>query len=329
MPFRSHDAEQDEHLREPVARFFALDAALEPTRGMFGDRSAQRFAAASLVLVPGEPAQIATQLRETAKQFQQLMPWRVGFAPQLHLMFAVALVRHDDTPDALLDETKRVRKIMRALGLRWAPVYEFIAVLVMRTLGDGAPISDEQVQRMRDIYEAMKQHHWVLTGPEDFPACALLTTRAGTPQQLAQYAHDIYEGLRAGGRGRGDPLQTASNLLAMLASDHLPAPALSERFLALVSAFEHAGQKIAASEYDEVALLCFLSRPVPAIVETVAAYKQALGADIRWFEGDYAFGFATNLAFVQLVGGDPELGPIADFKSLLDMYSILLQNGGG
>ncbi|PRP95182.1 DUF4003 family protein [Enhygromyxa salina] len=329
MPFRGHDGEQTEHLRDPIARFFALDAALELSRGLLGDRSAQRLAAASLVLVRGEPEQIATELRETAKQFQQLIPWRIGFAPQLHLMFAAALLRHDDTPEALVEEVARVRPIMRKLGMRWAPVYEFIAILAMRTLGDGAPIERAQVERMRDLYEAMKRHHWVLTGPEDFPACALLTTRAGTPAQLAQYAHEIYEALRAGGRGRGDPLQTASNLLAMLASEQLTPLALSERFLVLVSAFEQAGQKISAAEYDEIALLCFLSRPVAAIVETVADYTQQLGAQIRWFEGDHAFGFASNLAFVRLVGRDPVLGPIADFKALLDMYTILLENGGG
>lgn len=329
MPFRGHDPEHAEHLIDPVARFFALDDALEIGRGLLGDRVPQRLAAASLVLMPGEPEQIAAQLRETAKQFRQLMPWRIGFAPQLHLMFATVLLRHQDSPQALFDEARRVRLTMRKLGMRWAPVYEFIAIVALRMLGHGAPISNDQVERMRDIYEAMKRHHWVLTGPEDFPTCALLTTRAGTPAQLAQRAHDIYEALRSGGSGRGDPLQTASNLLAMLGSAELPPPALAERYHLITEALKQAGLAVGADEYDEVALLCFLSRPVPAIVDTVSAYNQQLRAHIKWYEGDYAFGLATNLAFVRLVGADPELGPIADIKALLDMYSILLQNGGG
>lgn len=326
MPFRGHDSEHAEHLRDPIARFFALDAALEASRGVLGDRAPQRLAAVGLVLVPGDPEEIATQLRAIAKQFQERLPWlmKLSLAPQLQLLFAAILLRHQDSADALVDEVDRVHKIMRGLGMRRDPVYEFIAVLAMRTLGGGAPITEAQVERMRDIYEAMKGHHWILTGPEDFPACALLTTRDGTPKQLAQRAHDIYAALRATGCWPGDPLQTASNLMAMI---KVPTVELSDRYQALVQGFKQAGLEIGGDEYDEIAISCFVARPVAAIVETVSEYTRQLREHSKWYEGDHAFGYAVNLAFVRLIGDDPELGPIADVKALLDMYSILLQRG--
>jgi hypothetical protein len=327
MPFRGHDAEQPEHLHDPVARFFEYEAALEAGRGLLGDRTSLRLAAVGLVLTPGDPVQVVAKLRAIEAQLQQRLTWTSGIPSQLHVMFAAVLLRHDDDPNALLDEVERVRKVMRELNMRRAPVYEFISTLAMRTLGGGARISDTQVERMRDIYEAMKGHHWVLTGPEDFPACAMLTARAGTPQQLAQRAHDIYEALRASGYGRGDPLQTASNMLAMLAIADLPAADVSARYHTLVQAFKRAGLSISADEYDEVAILCFLARPIQAIVDTVAEYTTQLLGHIKWYEGGVAFGFAANLAFARLVGDDPELGPIVDVKALLDMYTILLQAG--
>lgn len=326
MPFRGHDAEPTEHLRDGVARFFELEAALEAGRGLLGDRTSLRLAALGLVLVPGDPVQIVATLRELETDIKQRLSWTAGVAPQLYAMIAAILLRHDDSPEALIDEAKRVRTIMRQLGMRRSAIHEFISVLAMRTVGGGAPISEAQVERMRDIYQAMKTHHWLLTGPEDFPACALLTSRAGTPAELAQRAHDIYEGLRTAGYGRGDPLQTASNMLAMLAIAELPPHELSARYHALVEALKQVGLAISADRYDEVALLCFLARPIPAIVETVVEYTRQLRTHVKWYEGNLAFGFAVNLAFTRLVGDDPELGPIADVKALLDMYMILVQS---
>jgi len=312
-----------------LARFFALDAALDASRGALGDRVPQRLAAVGLVLVPGDPKQIATQLRAITKQFQERvqerLPWLMQLSvavPQLRLLFAGILLRHQDSADALVDEVERVHQIMRGLSMRWDPVHAFIAILAMRTLGGGAPITEAQVERMRDIYEAMKGHNWLLTGPEDFPACALLTTRDGTPKQLAQRAHDIYAALRAGGCWPGDRLQTASNLMAMI---KVPTVELSDRYQALVQGFEQAELEIGRDEYDEVAISCLVARPVAAIVETVSDYARQLREHSEWYADDRSFGYAVNLAFVHLLGDDPELGPIADVKALLDMSTRMRQ----
>jgi hypothetical protein len=194
--------------------------------------------------------------------------------------------------------------------------------MALRIRNEREPITDEQVERMRDIYEQMKRHHWLLTGPDDYPACAFLVgQRDRTPEQIGQRANTIYEGLREKAKlWRGDPLQTASNMLAL---SPLEPAELVERFHMLAEGFDKAGTRIRQGEYDEVAVLCFLARPAARIVETVTYYGNQIRERLRWAERSTAFALGANLAFVRLVGNDPELGMLADAKTLLDMQTIV------
>lgn len=322
MVFRGFEPGGSEFLRDPIARFKALDEALELGRPVLGDRTSQHLAAINLVLTPGEPSEIALAVRTMQDHFVA----RLGMSkahPLLRLVFAALLLRHGDTADALADEADRVRQMMRAVGFRWAPAFELIATVAMRVHARGQPISGAQVERMHAIYEAMKVHHWWLTGPDDFPICALLTTRPGSPEALADRAHAIYEILRKErGIMRGDPLQAASNILALADA---PASDLAQRFGALVDEFDKVDFKLRIDRYDEMAVLCFLPRSSAAVVETVVEYDRQLREHVKWYERLLTFGFAANLAFMHIVGNDPELGALADVKALLDMMWIIQQ----
>jgi hypothetical protein len=323
MAFRGYESGGPEFLRDPLARFRELDAALETRRGLLADRNPQRLAAVNLVLTPGDPAAIAEAVHALQQRFAQ----RVSFVkanPLMHLVLSAIMLRHGDTADGLADELTRVRPIMRSVGLRWAPAFELIAIVALRVQARG-PIVKEQIERMHAIYEAMKRNHWWLTGPDDFPACALLSARPGAPDELADRAHAIYERLRQDqGMRRGDALQAVSNVLAL--ADAEPEH-LTGRFGVLVEEFRRSGQVIRFDRYDEVALLCFLPRSSASVVETVIAYDAALREHVKWYERLLAFTFAANLAFVHIVGNDLELGPLADVKALLDMYWVLQQQG--
>ncbi len=321
MPFRDPEQPTSEAF-DPLARFFALEAAFEAERGFLGDSVPLRLVAANLVLSPGEPGPIAAQVREAAAELDELISFWAAVAPPIRLLLAAVLVQRGDRPDAFWFEVARVRERMRALGMRRLEVFETIAILALRIRNGLAPISDAQVERMRDIYEQMKRHHWLLTGPEDYPACAFLVGQtARSPEQIGVRANQIYEGLRERGRlWRGDPLQTASNMLCL---SPLEPAELVERFLLLAEALRDAGQKIGQGEYDEVAVLCFLARPTARIVETVTEYAGQIRERLRWTNRATAFGLAANLAFVRLVGQDPELGPLADAKILLDMQTVV------
>jgi hypothetical protein len=120
-------------------------------------------------------------------------------------------------------------------------------------------------------------------------------------------------------------LQTASNMLALSSLEPFE---LVERFGVLAAGFREAGTKIRQDDYDDVAVLCFLAQPAARIVETVTDYAARIRERLRWAA---VFELGSNLAFVRLVGNDPELGMLADAKMLLDMQTVIdwRQSGSG
>ena len=321
MPFRGSEDPGSEFLADPLERFFALEAALDQNRSLFGDRVPLRFIAVNLVLTPGEPAELAGRVIALREGLDAHMSWLSQVESSVRMLIASSLLKLGDSPADFYEEVQRVRATMSALGLRRSEIYQTLTILALRSRNRLRPIERDQVERVQEIYEAMKTHHWLLTGPEDLPACAFLSFLPGTAAELGQRAADIYQVLnQEAGLWKGDPLQTASNVLAL---GQLEAAEIAGRFRRLAQAFRDAGVRVGQTSYDEVALLCFLARPVERIVETVIEYRDRIGAELGWAEKSLAFGLGANLAFVRLVGNDPELGPLADAKSLLDMQSIV------
>jgi hypothetical protein len=321
MPFRGHDGKHLQAYVDPLERFFELEAAFDTERGFLGDHVPLRLVAANLVLTPGEPAEIASRVRALTEQLRERLAFFSQISPAIQLLAAAVILQRGDEPEALLAEVVRVRAMMRELGMRRMEVYEFVAILAMRIRGGLAPIEQTQVQRLHDIYAQMKRHHWLLTGPEDYPACAFLAGQTRSPEDIAARANAIYEGLRTRAHAwRGDPLQTASNMLAL---SPLEPDELTDRFVTLATEFDAVKIRIRQAEYDEVAVLCFLAQPAKLIVEAVLGYSTQIRERLRWANKETAFGLAGNLAFVRLLGNDPDLGALADAKALLDMQTII------
>lgn len=321
MPFRGHDGKQLQAYVDPLARFFELEAAFETERGFLGDHVPLRLVAANLVLSPGEPLEIATQVRVLTEQLRERQAFFSQVSGSILLLVAAVILQRGDSPAALLAEVERVRAMMRELGMRRMEVFEFVAILAMRIRGGLAPIERSQVQRLHDIYKQMKGYHWFLTGPEDYPACAFLAGQDRSPHEIATRANLVYEGLRVRANAwRGDPLQTASNMLVL---SPLEPDELVDRFVTLATALDAAGIRIGQDAYDEVAVLCFLAQPSGRIVEAVVDYAAQIRDRLRWANKSTALGLAANLAFVRLLGNDPELGALADAKALLDMQTII------
>ncbi|NVB37762.1 DUF4003 family protein [Pseudenhygromyxa sp. WMMC2535] len=321
MPFRGSEDVGPGFIADPLSRFFALEQALEQTRGLLGDRVPLRFVAVNLVLTPGDPAEITRDVVELRAGLDARLPWYSGIAAPMRLLLASALLKLGDDADAFCDELERANAMMNELGFRRPHVYRALTVLALRTRGALAPIDLLRLERVKAIYDAMKSHHWLLTGPEDIPACAFLSFQDDPPEVLAARAAAIYKTLSDHRRmWQGDPLQTASNVLALAGIDP---ELIADRFEALAKGLRKAGVRVGMAEYDEIALLCFLSRPVAKVIEAAITYRDRLSQELSWMNTKLAFSLGTNLAYVRLVGGDPELGPLADAKGLLDMQAII------
>lgn len=306
---------------DPFARFQELYAALTPGRGVFNDTAPLRLAAINLVTCPGDPTALAATFYARDEALRRRLGWLSDTNPAVRRVLASQLVKYGDDPDAFLDEVERVRALFRDQGLRRGGVFETLSVLVLRRCLGGAAIEAAHVARLGRLYAAMKSHHWWLTGPEDFPACAMLVAAEGEPEAIGAGIEAIYQALQTrAALWAGDPLQTAANVLYLSGADPLE---IAGRFASLAEQFRGAGAKIGQPEYDDLAVLCFLALPSERIVASVMDIRGRLAAG-KWFTDRGDFGLASNLAFVALIGNDDARGPLADAKLLLDMQMIVV-----
>lgn len=322
MPFRSAEASPPIYTpADPLARFSELHQALDAERTWLQDKVPLRMAAVSLLTTPGDAAELAHATRRVDAALAARISWLSQVSPSTRILIAAQLVKHGDDPDLYVDEVERVRALFRTVVLRRGYAYEYAAVLVLRRVLGEQPIELRHVERFRDIYGALKLHHWFLTGPEDFPACAMLVGCDADPGSIGAGTDAIYRALHErADLWRGEALHTAANVLFLGGASPTE---VADRFALLVTHFRGAGAKIGQGQYDELAILCFLARPVEKIVEVVMQYHGQLRARIDWLFKHEALSLAAGLAFVQLAGRDGTLAQLADAKLLVDMQAII------
>ncbi len=305
---------------DPMARFVGIYGALNADRGWGSDASCLRFAAMSAVTCRGEPNEVATAIRNTADKIKERSGWFGELTSSLRFIVSTMLVQNGDTPAGFLTEVERVKAMLREVGLRRGGIYETMAILILRVTAELEPVSIEAVRRFAALYEQMKRYHWWLTGPDDFPACAVLVGRDGSPEQIGSTIEQIFQALCDCGCGKGDPLQTAANLLYLADLEPLVA---AGRFRDLADSFRSRGVSIWQSDYDELAILTFLDQPVEQIVAHVLDRRRDMEA-LRPAPGrSMTFNLAASIAFLELVQCDRDLKTITDSKALLDMQAII------
>jgi hypothetical protein len=323
MPFRSDATGPALYAPpDPLERFQAVYAALAAQGSWLSDKVALRLAAVSLITSAGDPALLASSTHRRDAELRVRLGWLSGIAPSLRVLLAAQMVKYADNADAFADEVDRVREMFRAVHLRNGHAYEALAILVLRRIHAGKPIELADVERLRAIYEAMKRHHWFLTGPEDLPTCAMLVARPGTPTEIGDGTDALYRALHArADLWRGDSLQTAANMLYLAGVEP---PVIVERFATILAGFREAGTRIGQEQYDELAILCFLARPTDKIVAEVVEFREKLKSTVSRLSRTDALNLAASLAFIHIAGQDPDsLGPVADIKLLLDMQAIV------
>ncbi|MBL9101185.1 MAG: DUF4003 family protein [Myxococcales bacterium] len=324
MPFR--DEITTSVAADPLARFMDLHAALEADRKWYQDSVPRRLAAVCLIPTAGEAGALVEQLRRVDAGLAARIRWTEGVSAEVRLVIAAHLLKYGEAADAFLDEVARVRALFRAAALRNGGVHEYVAVLLLRrVLGRGAEAAD--VARFGAIYEALKKHHWWLTGPDDFPVCAMLAGREEEPEQIGAGADALYRALHErADLWRGTALHTSANVLYLA---RVPPLELAERFVQLREALAGRGVRVGQAQYDEVAILCFLAWPVEKIVATVLEFRDRMREAVAWLGKADALGLAASLALVRLAGQDGTLASLADAKLLLDMQEVIDARASG
>jgi hypothetical protein len=301
-----------------LQRFNDLYNALNADRVWFSDPAPLRFSTITAVSCPGSLDGVATAIRTVSSEIRKLtgMTGVFNCTPNLRFIVAAVLVMNDDDASEYLAEVDRVRGLFRKAGLRRGGIYEAVAVLILRLQNNLRQIPSESVERFQAIYEEMKRYQWFLTGPEDFPACAMLVGEHGSPEEMGLKIEAIFQKLTSAGFPARDPLQTAAHLLFL--SRACPDDSTG-RYSGLASEFRDHGVSIWQSDYDELAILSFLDCPAGQIVKHVLENRLFMKQLRPRIDKLLTFSLASSITFLQLAGVDET----CDSKHLTDIQSII------
>lgn len=307
---------------DPFVRFVALYEAFDESRTFWEDKAPIRFAAATLVTTPGDPRSLGTEIRTRREHLGEAFGFWSGASPGLQIILASVLHKRDDSAANFVEGFARARTSFRDHGLRRAEIYELISYTILRGQSNNGPIDEDAVARIKQIYVALREHHYFLTGPEDLPACAALAGTLEDPQSIADGCEEVYRALhKRAGWWPGEQLHTASHILYL---SGVEPDSITQRAADLCSAFKASDYKIRWADYDNISLLCMLAVPIDRIVKTVMAAAGRIQDDLKmWFGKSAAFNLAVSIAFVQLLQGDEELERLSEIKTLLDMQAII------
>ncbi len=313
---------------DPVARLHDLVDALFAERRWFEDTSALRYAAASLVTLPGEPARVAADLRAVAERLEQRARWFQPMKGPVRFIVAAMLLHAGLDGDRWCDEAERIEGLFADRKLKHGTIYTALSALLLHVdaRARGRAVDDALVKRYGELHREMRGHHAFLTGQDDLPACALLVGQDGTPQAIAARCERFYEGLRDLGFRRGNALQGVSHVLVLAPDDDAR---LMQRFRALYQRFDDAGLWMHTGDYDDVAVLAFADHPAEHVVSTVLAHRDRLREHAPKPGRELAFSLACGTTFLELAarGGAGGLQGVRDaqaIRSILQMQQAAM-----
>jgi len=311
----------------PLERFRELLGALEVERSNLSEDYWLRFAAQAAVFTPGDPGELAERIRSNARFLRDETPWYGILGSGLRFVIAAALVDLDEDPRFFLGEHRRLSKLFKEHGFRHGALHETLAILILHLdAGQHLDAGRRQVDlfalgRMRAIYDAMKEYHWWLTGPDDLPACAALTGLSTTDaEELAFDIERLYQGLHNRGLARGDRLQTAANILPLA---HCDVEDLLKRYDALIDGLTQQGEEVEREHYSALALLSFLDHDAKRVLDTFEAVLKEIEFTELIAPDPSNFGLAAELTALDLGRYDRELNPPADADAAQAMLARL------
>lgn len=306
--------------RDPLRRFVEIYEALNERRGWLQDAMPLRFSALTLATCDGPPAAVAEAVYRVSAALRARAGWFGPLNSPVRFVLAAILVRNGDDPEAFCDEVERASGLFREAGLRRGSIYEVVAILLLRGPEVDQNLDAGAVLRFKSVYEDMKRHHWWLTGPEDYPACALVAARPEPVESAGLRIERFYGSLRDEGFSAGDPLQMVSHILALNPAKEA---AVVRRFVDLRAGFKDAGVSMWQSDWDELALLTFVDAPVAEIVARVLAHREVMAELRPRPDRSLTFSLACGTAFLDLVRSGTAAQDVSDAKTLSQVQAIL------
>lgn len=306
----------------PLQRFVELHDALMAGKRWFDDPTSLRYAASTLVTVPGPAAQVARQLRDAAEALHEQARWYGPLKGAVRFVVAAMLLQSELPVLGFTREVERIEELFKERKLARKNAYSALSALVLMNHArrSGHSVDAPLVARMAALYQHMRSDHAFLTGHDDQPACALLAGLDGDTHELARRCETFYEGLRDLGFKRGNALQAVSHML-VFAPD--PDRAVMGRFRRLYSAFDDAGLWMHTGDYDEVAALSFLDLPADRVVRLVLDHRETLAALEPRPGKELSFSLACATGFLALAASDDLAETMRGAQNVTTVQAIL------
>jgi len=306
--------------QSPLERFIAIHTALQKDRRWWRDSRRLRHAALAAITCDGSAATVARGIRQMGEDLKDEFPWHWGVNPSVQFVVATLLLQHRDSARRFISELIRVRQLFRKHRLHRAVQFELLAVLILRIQNAGRAIPEDTIRRFKAIYDEMKRHHRFLTGPDDFPACAILTGQPGVPHMIGEKVEAIYDELDGHRFHKGNPLQTAANIMYLAPGS---AHEVAGRATALRDEFRDNRVRITQRDYDELAILSILRLPAWDVVSQVLDIREQLGGVRPRIDRALKFDLAAGIAFVGLALRAAGSDQVGASKALLDVQAVV------
>ena len=309
--------EEERQPAQLVARFESLYDALSEDSSWEGKEIGARYAAVTLLGCEGAPDALAGAVREMDAGICQAMSWFKRAHPYVRAVLAATLVKFDVSCDDFFKFHEHATEAAGQAKLSYKGHFALLASLVLRTHAERSELTVADMERMRELFNQMKVHHWWLTGADDLPPCAMLMRLSGSGKEIETRAESMYGALKAKKSfSPGNALQRASHLLTLSA---LAPEEAGDRAEAIVEALESSGVHVNKTEYDEVALLAALDAS-PEVIGARVAECVELVPNARVRDEVRHVDVAASVALLSLdSAGSGEAG--VDLKILLDVQT--------
>lgn len=305
---------------DPLGRFLAITREIHGLKSWVDGWNSLRFAALGLVCAPGDPHEVSTRLFEVADELRKGAGWFGSLNGPVRYCVAATLLRRGERAADFTREVERVRGLFKEAGLSRGSAYEVLAILILSEDAPGQRVTASQVQRMAAVHTAMKKDHGLLTGVDDYPACAILSAGKQEASQIEARVERFYKGLADLKFQRGNQLQSVSHMLFFS-----PAPddVALRRFRGLYDAFQGQGLHMNQGDYDEVGFLTFLSQDAGSVVERVLSDRRTIRMERPQPTKQEGFNLACNTCFMALAPLDEKLHRLTDVARLQQIQQML------